>query len=455
MSSTETATPPFSGNGPPGLAPPVNDRREIFGWAMYDWANSAFYTTVITTFLGPYFIKLAEQRGGTIEVFGLAIHKAAFYPWLFALSVLVQVILLPVLGAIADFSSLKKHLMMAFAYAGALCAMLLFWLDGERILFGGLLFMAANICFGGAIVFYNAFLPEIASPDRRDAVSSKGFALGYVGGGLLLFLNLVLFSVLSDQALAVRLSLASAGAWWLVFTLLFPQRRLRERRPAKKLPPGESYFTYSFKQLSGTLKELFRKYPATLKFLVAFLIYNDGIQTVIVVANQFATDELKIEASTGVQVVLMIQFVAFAGSLGFNWLAGRIGAKKAVLFNLLVWTGLVVYAYFFFHSALQFWILGAVLALILGGSQALSRSLFSQMIPREREAEYFSFYEISDRGTSWVGKAVFGAAAQITGTQRVAVLSLILFFVAGMVLLAATDVRKAIREAGNEPPEVI
>lgn len=435
----------------------MNNKREIFGWGMYDWANSAFSTIVVTTFLGPYLTALAEAQGGTVNLFGYPLEAAGFYPLCVSISVGLQVFILPILGAIADYSHMKKRLMLAFAYLGASATILLFLVTSDTILLGGLLFIVANLSFGAAIVFYNAFLPDIAAPDERDAVSSKGFALGYVGGGLALLLSLILLSLTSEEnrGLIVRLSLAGAGVWWLVFAFLFPQRWLMQRAPIHQLPPGETYLSHSFKQLATTLRELLNKYPMTLRYLIAYLIYNDGIQTVITVATIFASSELGLPTSTLVQVVLMIQFIAAMGAMFFNFLAGRLGTKNAIMFSLVVWSGLVIYAYGFLYTAVQFWILGAILALVLGGSQALSRSLFSQMIPKNRESEYFSLYEISERGTSWLGPAVFALALQITGAQRVAILLLIAFFLGGLILLYFTDVQKAIREAGNEVPAVI
>jgi UMF1 family MFS transporter len=327
--------------------------------------------------------------------------------------------------------------------------------QGNLIVLGGVLFILANLAFGAAIVFYNAFLPDIASPNKRDTVSSQGFAFGYLGGGLLLLLNLLLINWMEDKTLAVRISLASAGIWWLAFTYLFPQQRLVQREPAHLLPKGESYLAYSIKQLVTTLKELWHKYPKTLRYLVSYLIYNDGIQTVIVVSTLFAAGELGIPIETLVLVVLMIQFVASGGAFLFNLLAGKVGAKTSIMINLVIWSGLVIYAYGFLYTTTQFWILGALVALVLGGSQALSRSLFSQMIPENRESEYFSFYEISERGTSWIGPLVFGLAVQITGTQRIAILSLITFFIVGLVMLYFTNVKQAIVESGNEVPTVI
>ena len=432
----------------------MNDRREIFGWTMYDWANSAFSTTVVTTFLGPYLLALANDKGG-VELLGFTIEPAAFFPACVAVSVILQVLFLPLLGAVADYSHLKKRMMLFFAYTGAVATILLFFVGPDQVLLGGLLFILANLAFGAAIVFYNAFLPEIASPDRRDAVSSRGFAYGYLGGGILLLLNLILFSFMSDESLAVRISLASAGIWWLAFTVIFPRRRLKQRQPARQLPEGTSYLTQSFKQLKLTLVELAKKHPMALRYLIAYLIYNDGIQTVIVVSTSFAADELGVGASTLALLVLMIQFVAFGGAFLFNFIASRIGAKRAIMISLVIWSAIVIFAYAFLYQEWQLFILGFGVALVLGGSQALSRSLFSQMIPDGSEAEYFGLYEISDRGTSWIGPLVFAIAVQLTGTQRLAIISLIIFFIIGLLLLSRIDVRKAMEEAGQDPSGVV
>jgi UMF1 family MFS transporter len=432
-----------------------NNPREITGWAMYDWANSAFSTTVVTTFLGPYLASLADAQGGTVSVLGYPIEGEAFYPFCVSISVILQVILLPILGAVADYTPFKKRLLLAFGYTGAMATILLFLVQGNLILLGGLLFIVANLSFGAAIVFYNAFLPDIASPDQRDSVSSRGFAFGYVGGGLLLLLNLVLFTLMTDSSLAVRLSLSSAGLWWLAFTILYPQQRLVQRPPGSQMPPGSNYVTHSVKEFVASLREMRQKYPRTLQYLIGYLIYNDGIQTVNTVATIFAASELGIPPGSLVQVILMIQFVAAIGAVLFNQLAQRIGAKRTLIINLTIWSGLLVYAYALLYTQFQFWILGFVLAMVLGSSQALSRSLFSQMIPTRRESAYFGLYEISERGTSWVGPVVFGAAVQITGSARVAMLPIIAFFVIGMVILGLTDVRRAIAEAGNEVPAVV
>jgi UMF1 family MFS transporter len=355
----------------------------------------------------------------------------------------------------ADYSQRKKQMLAVAAYLGAFATLGLYFVQGGAYLLGGVLFLVANLSFGASIVFYNAFLPEIASADDRDKVSSQGWALGYLGGGLLLALNLVFVQFLAEPlglstGDAVRISLASAGLWWGIFTLI-PLANLRRRVPIRKLPPGEHIWTIGFKQFGHTLRRL-PQYPHTLLFLVAYLLYNDGIQTVNSLAAQFGSAELGLTTASLVRLILIIQFVAFFGALGFNLLAQRISTKRAIVVSLVGWLGVTVYTYAFLRTEFQFYLLGIVIALVLGGSQALSRSLFSLMIPKGQEAEYFSLYEISERGTSWLGPLFFGLTLQFTGSYRLAILSVAFFFAAGLLLLTRVNARRAIVEAGNEAP---
>jgi UMF1 family MFS transporter len=435
----------------------VSIRRERVGWYFYDWANSAFPTTVVTVFLGPWLTtvtKAAADGGGFVYPLGIKVHAGSFFPYVVSLSVLAQVLTLPVLGAIADYSHRKKEMLGLFAYLGAGATFALYSVHGTSYLPGGVLFLAANVSFGASVVFYNAFLPDLASPDRRNAVSSYGWALGYLGGGLLLALNLALFSQAAALGLsvghAVRINLASAGAWWALFTLI-PLLTLRNRQPARQLRPGDHYLTVGFRQLRRTLSRV-RLYPQTVLFLVAYLLYNDGIQTVIALASQFGQEELGLPISTLTSVILMVQFVALFGALAFNRVAEVLGTKRAIMVSLVIWTGTVTYAYGWLRTGGQFFALGAAIAIVLGGSQALSRALYSLMIPKGQEAEYFSLYEVSERGTSWLGPLLFGLALQFTGSYRIAILSLSIFFLLGLVLLAFVNVREAVLEAGNEPP---
>jgi UMF1 family MFS transporter len=434
----------------------LNDKREIFGWSMYDWANSAFSTTVVTVFLGPYLTGLVEAQvgeGGVFYLFGfIEIAAESFFAYCVSASVFLQVFILPLLGAIADYSRLKRRMMILFATLGALSTLGIFFITGDMYLLGGLLFILANLAFGASIVFYNAFLPQIASPDRRDRVSSYGWAMGYLGGGLLLALNLILFMTAESLGLTAgqvaRISIASAGVWWLVFGY-FSFSRLRDRGAERALPSGESYLSIGLKQLRHTLAAM-RKYPQALKYLLAYLIYNDGIQTVIAISAVFGAQELGMELSELTLLILMVQFVAFVGALSFGRIAGRLGAKRSIIVTLIIWSGISIWAQLSLQSKTEFWVLGAVVAIVLGGSQALSRSLFSQMIPKEREAEFFSFYEISERGTSWSGPLLFGLVTQATGSMRTAILSLIVLFVGGLLILTRVDVARAVRESGNQ-----
>ena len=440
----------------------VNDRREIFGWAMYDWANSAFSTTIGTVFLGPYVASLARtaaEAAGTTTVsfLGIPVAPDSFLPYCISFSVGMQVLFLPILGAIADYSHLRKRMMQIFATIGALATILMFLVTGGLWWLGGVLFIVANLAFGAAMVFYNSYLPDIASEDERDRVSSYGWAMGYMGGGILLALNLAFFTFSEDLGvpgdLAVRINLASAGIWWLGFSFL-TWGRLRSRRAARQLPAGETYVSIGFKQLRKTFSEV-KHFPETLKFLLAYFLYNDGIQTVIAVASTFAAAPLiqgglELEQSTLIAVILMIQFVAFFGALFWGKLAGWIGAKQSVVVSLVIWAGVVIYAYGGLKgptATAQFFVLGIFIALVMGGSQAISRSLFAQMVPNGKEAEFFSFYEISERGTSWIGPLVFGLANQIFGNLRYAILSLIFFFIVGLILLPFVNVSKAIADA--------
>ncbi|WP_328852745.1 MFS transporter [Micromonospora globbae] len=450
--------------------PPASTRRERTGWYVYDWANSAFQTTVITVFLGPFLTSVTEVAAGCelgadtcdgyVHPLGIRVAAGSYYPYLISLSVLLTVFVLPVMGAIADRSLHKKRLLAGAAFTGAAATVAMAFVTGDRYLLGGALFLVANISFGAAIVVYNSFLPQLGGPDERDAISSRGWALGYLGGGLLLALNLVAVTLLSEDGNPqrtldlARWSIVSAGVWWALFTLV-PLRWLREHPTRAALTGGGNVLTDGFRQLGRTLREV-KAYPLTLFFLLAFLVYNDGIQTVITLASQYGTEELRLEQSTLITTILLVQFLAFGGALLLGALARRIGAWKTVLLSLVLWTVVIVAAFRLPAKApLPFMVLGAAIGLVLGGSQALSRSLFSQLIPAGKEGEYYGFYEISDKGTSWLGPLAFGLVFQLTSSYRVGLVSLLIFFVVGFLLLLAVPVRRAIVAAGNTPPRVL
>ncbi|MEV0840606.1 MFS transporter [Actinocatenispora sera] len=440
----------------------TSSRRERVGWYFYDWANSAFATTVITVFLGPFLTAVAKQAAGCgsgscagvrLHPLGIPVAPGAFYAYLVSLSVILTVVVLPIVGAVADRSARKKRLLAVFAYLGAAATIGMVTVGGGRYLLGGALFLVANISLGASVVVYNSFLPQLAGADKRDSISSIGWAIGYLGGGLLLAGNLVAVFAFGTNLTVARWCIVSAGLWWAVFTTV-PVLLLRER-------PGTAHTGRSgglldgFRQLRHTLAGL-RAYPLTLFFWVAYLIYNDGIQTVLSQASVFATEELKLGTDTLTATILVIQFLAFGGALLLGWLAKLIGAWKSVLLSLVLWVVVVGCAYFVpAHNVVLFVALGSGIGLVMGGSQALSRSLYSQLVPAGREAEYFGLYEIGDKGTSWLGPLLFGLVFQLTGSYRLGVVSLLVFFVAGLILLAFVPMRRAITAAGNTPPRLL
>lgn len=425
------------------------------GWYLYDFANSAFPTTVVTLFLGPYITSIAKAAAGPdglLHPLGIPVDPRSFWSYAIGISVGAQFLFLPVIGALADYGRHKKRILGMTAYIGALLTAAMFFIQGRNYLAGGVLFIVANVSFGAAEAIYNSFLPEIAAPDERDAVSSKGWAIGYLGGGLLLALNVILYmkaaSLGLTDAMAVRISLSSAGVWWAVFTIP-TLRALRDRGRSRLPPPGLSAMGAASRQLIHTLRDL-RRYPQALTFLIAFLLYSDAIQTVLAVAGQFANDELKIPVSKLTLAILMAQFMGFFGALGFQKLAAAMGAKPAVVLSLVVWAAALVYIYLVVDNVVQFFVITAVVSLVMGGSQALSRSLFAKLTPKGREAEYFSIYEVSDKGTSWLCPILFGLALQFTGSYRKAILSLIVFLAAGLMVLLKVDMAQGQREAAQD-----
>ncbi|MEU0491263.1 MFS transporter [Nocardiopsis sp. NPDC006139] len=443
---------------------PAQRRREQRGWYLYDWANSVFITSVVTVLIGPYLSGLACSSVGadtsqacldpdlSLGLFGL--HPNALYPALTTAAILVQIVLLPVFGAMVDHSRHKKRWLFWTAFGGSAATVGLYF-AADGYLAASVLFLLANLLYGFSIVVYNAFLPEVSTPDERDRVSVSGWGIGYLGGALLLVVHLVL--VLNTDALgigaadAARIAFASCGVWWLGFTVL-ALRPLRNRYGALATG-GPPRIGQSVRQFGRTLKDM-RKYPNTILFLLAFIFFNDGVQAAIRYAAPFATQDLGLEQGTLILTILIIQFVAFAGAFATGWLSRYLGSKRTVLVTLVVWGGLVSAAYFLPAGHVPLFIaLGVGIGLVLGGTQSLARSLFSQLIPKGREAEYFSLYQISDKGSTFLGSLAVTVAVSITGGYRVAVVSLIAFFIIGGVLLWRTRMREGILAVGNEVPE--
>jgi UMF1 family MFS transporter len=448
---------------------PAQRRREQRAWYFYDWANSAYVTTTATVLLAPFLTSVAERAAcpglpsgqaceESLSVLGLPVNPGSLVFYVATFATLLSAVLLPLVGAAVDRTRHQRAVLAGFAWAGSAAAGAMWFISGTRWQLGVALLIAANLCLASSLVVYDAVLCRIATPDERDRVSSRGWALGYLGGFLLLAVDLGVVTAHDALGLteseAVRWSLLSAGLWWGGFTLI-PYLGLRDRPPVDVAAVRGSLAREAFGQLASTLRHL-HGYPHTLRFLLAYLLFNDGIQTVIAVSSVYGTRQLGFDTSQLIVTILIVQIVAFAGALVFGRLAARYGARDMVLASLVLWTSVVAIGFFLPAGRFALWVALAVLiGLVLGGSQALSRSLFSQLVPRGREAEYFSLYQAGERGTSWFGTLLFGLVHQVTGSYRPAILALLVFFLLGGLILRRVDVRQGIADAGNRAPAVV
>jgi UMF1 family MFS transporter len=421
-------------------------RRELRAWAMYDWANSAFMTTVIAAIFPIFFA--SEAAAGLDSATALS-----RYSWASTLAVLAVAVMTPVLGAMADYSGMKKKMLGAFLLVGTGATAAMYLIARGQWLFALALFVLANIGAFGSMAFYDSLLPHIASPEEADRVSSAGYAVGYLGGGLLLALNLAWIqwpSVwgLAGEGQAARLSFLSVAVWWLLFSVpIFrsvpePPRALEADEQATENP-----VTVAVRRVRGTFGEL-RTFRQAFLLLLAFAIYNDGINTIIRVAVIYGS-QVGVPSSALVTTVLMIQFVGVPFTFLFGMMASRVNAKSAIFLSLVVYTVISILG-FFLKTTWQFYALGFLVATVQGGSQALSRSMFATMIPRHKSSEFFAFFGIFEKFTGVLGPAIFGWIVLVTGSGRLAILSLIAFFVVGGGLLAFVNVeegRGAAREA--------
>lgn len=427
------------------------DRKVVDAWCLYDWANSAFATTVMAALFPPFYRSLCLRAGLD------AGEATAAYGYLTAGALLVAALVGPVIGAIADHAGFRKRGTLAFAGLGIAATAAFVAIGPAAWPLATVLFVAANLGFAGSIVFYESLLPAVAPPGELDRVSSRGYALGYVGGGLLLALN-VLWLVkpaafgLADAGAAVKASFASVALWWAAFS--WPLLRRVPEPPAAGWPAGAggrpgargwgAAVRGGLARLRQTLREV-RRYRQLSLFLLAFWVYNDGIGTIIKMATAYG-DEIGITVADMSAALVITQFVGFPCTLLFGRLAGRTGAKAAVLLALGVYA-LIAAAGFFMTRAWHFYALAALVGAVQGGAQALSRSLFAAMVPRTREAEFFGFFSTSAKFAGIAGPLVFGFVSQLAGGSRLSILSLIVFFVVGALLLARVDVAAGRREA--------
>jgi UMF1 family MFS transporter len=418
-------------------------RRDLRAWAMYDWANSAVQTTIIAAVFPIYFQKVAAaDLPGPVAT--------SRFAWATTWSILIVAIVAPILGAIADYAPVKKRLLGVFLAIGATSTAAMWFIQRGDWLFALVLFVITNVGVAGSIVFYESLLPHLVGQEELDRVSTAGYAMGYVGGGVLLAINVVMMSQpawfgLPDRAAGVRASLASVAVWWVVFSIpLF--RRVPE--PATRLDrddrPSTSALLTGVRKLFATLREL-RRYKQAFMLLLAFLIYNDGIQTIIRMATIYGT-EIGLDDNAMIIALLITQFIGIPFAFLFGMFAGKIGAKTAVFIGLAVYSIITVLGYFMTTST-HFFLLAMLVGTVQGGTQALSRSLFASMIPKHKSSEFFAFFGVFERYAGVLGPALFAWIVGHTGTSRNAILSIIAFFVIGALLLTRVDVQEGRRAA--------
>jgi UMF1 family MFS transporter len=408
-------------------------RRELRAWAMYDWANSAFWTTIVAAIFPIYFQKVAAA--------GLAAPVAmSRFAWATTLSILIVAIVAPLLGSLADRAPLKKPLLGVFLAIGAAATAAMFFISRGEWLFALTVFVIGNVGVSASIVFYEAMLPHIASAEELDRVSTAGYAMGYVGGGVLLAVNIVMLSHpgwfgLADKDVAVRASFASVAVWWAVFSI--PLFRNVPEPPVRRGDGERLGLVSAARGLWHTLAAL-RRYRNAFLFLLAFLVYNDGIQTIIRMATIYGT-EIGLDDNAMIGALVVTQFIGIPFSFLFGTIAGRVGAKRAVFGGLAVYMVIAILGYFMRSSA-EFFALAVMVGMVQGGTQALSRSLFASMIPKEKSSEFFAFFGVFERYAGVLGPAVFAWVVAHSGTSRNAILSVVAFFVVGGALLTFVDV---------------
>jgi len=416
-------------------------KKTVYAWAMYDWANSAFATVILAAVL-PIFYK---------DVAGINLPgnlATSYWGYTQTIAMIIIAFIAPILGAAADYSDSKKTFLKFFVFLGITGTALLFFVNQGDYLLASLFFVIANIGFSGGNVFYDGFLPDVSDSDSIDYVSSLGYAAGYLGGGLLLAVNLLMISQpglfgISSITTATQISFVTVAVWWFVFSLPAfkylpdPEKRI-EKIPLKQ------YTKMAFGRLKSTFVNI-RKYRELWKFLLAFWIYNDGIGTIIRMAAIYGR-EVGIAQTDLIGALLLTQFVGIPFALIFAKIAGKITAKKGIYLALIIYTGITFYGYFL-DSALDFWILAGIVGMVQGGAQALSRSLYGSMVPASTSAEFFGFFGVSSKFAAIFGPSVFAYTGQLTGSSRYGIIAVALFFILGIFFLSRVDVEKGKSEA--------
>lgn len=418
----------------------------INAWCMYDWANSVHALVIVSSIFPVYFSATALSASGTPDVnfFGTQIKASVLFSYTVSISFLITALLVPVCTAIADFTGKKKQFMQFFCYTGAVSCMLLYFFTKETLISGVFLFGLSLIGWSGSIVFYDSYLPEIATEDRFDQYSARGFSLGYLGSVLLLLFNLSMilapqFYGITQKSLPARISFFTVGLWWILFAQI----------PFYYLPSGKAdkeksgnWIFQGFKELRKVYGRL-REQPYLAKFLSAFFIYTMGLRTVMYVATIFGATELKLPSQSLIITVLLIQLVGIAGSYTFAWLSGRIGNIYALMIGVAIWIGICTGAYYT-TEAMEFYMIACTVGMVMGGIQSLSRSTYSKLIPENvtDTASYFSFYDVTEKLAIVIGTFIYGTVEYLTGSMRNSILALLVIFVIGLLLLYRIPSRK-------------
>ncbi|GGH56006.1 MFS transporter [Dyadobacter endophyticus] len=418
----------------------------INAWCMYDWANSVHALVIVSSIFPVYFSATALSASGTPEVnfFGMQIKSSVLFSYTVSVSFLITALLIPICTAIADFTGKKKRFMQFFCYTGAVSCMLLYFFTKETLISGVFLFGLSLIGWSGSIVFYDSYLPEIATEDRFDKYSARGFSLGYLGSVVLLLFNLSMilapqFYGITQKSLPARISFFTVGLWWVLFAQI----------PFYYLPSGNAdrqksgnWIFHGFKELRKVYGRL-REQPYLAKFLSAFFIYTMGLRTVMYVATIFGATELKLPSQSLIITVLLIQLVGIAGSYTFAWLSGKIGNIYALMIGVTIWIGICTGAYYT-TEAMEFYVIACTVGMVMGGIQSLSRSTYSKLIPENvtDTASYFSFYDVTEKLAIVIGTFIYGTVEQLTGSMRNSILALLIIFVLGLVLLYRIPSRK-------------
>ena len=430
----------------------IEHKQAIRAWTLYDWANSAFATTVMGSILPNYFVAYIATEG-----------SLALWGYTVAIGSLIAALISPLLGAMADFRASKKTFMGIFAALGIISTGLIFFVDQpEEWLLCCILYILGTIGFAGSLVFYDSLLPHVAHEDEIDQVSSRGYAMGYIGGGILLLVNIIMIFLgpkltpqLGEQEatmLWMRLSIASVAVWWAVFSIPIFLKVKEPARKAEEREIGKKVFSVGIERFVTAFKEI-RQFKDLFWFLLTFLVYANGIGTIITMAAAFATD-LGFSTITVLGTFLMVQFVAAPFAILFGRISKKLGNKKAITISLIIYTAIAIGG-FFMSQEWHFYVLGFGVAMVQGGSQALSRSLIGKLMPKSKSAEFYGFFSVSEKFNTVIGPAIMALVTSLTGTGRLGILSLVVFFGVGILMLQKLDIERGVARAQMEDAKMI